>query len=68
MKVIHKTKKQLLTDLLILVFVSGIVGIALKFTVFFDKWVYYPWFPNVLDSVFLVCGVVWLAWMVKRKR
>ena len=37
-----------------LVFVFGIIGVALKFVTFFNQWVYFPSFPNALDSTFLI--------------
>jgi len=45
--------------------VFGTVGIALKFTTFFNRWVYFPSFPNALDSTFLILSVVYLAWKAK---
>lgn len=42
--------------------VSGVIGIALKFMTLFDHWLYFPIFPNVLDAVFLVVSVLYLAY------
>jgi hypothetical protein len=42
--------------------VSGTIGIALKFTTFFDKWVYFPLFPNIVDAAFLIVSVIYLFW------
>jgi hypothetical protein len=57
MKALHKSWRLLFHDLLLVTAVLGTVGIALKFTVYFDRWVWFPWFPNVLDSVFLLCAL-----------
>jgi len=46
--------------------VFGTIGIALKFTTYFNKWVYFPSFPNVLDASFLIFSVVYLVWRIKR--
>lgn len=61
MKVIHKSWKELFNDCVSIIFISGTIGIALKFTTFLDKWVYFPWFPNVFDAIFLVISVVYLS-------
>jgi hypothetical protein len=42
--------------------VSGVIGIALKFTTLFDHWLYFPTFPNILDALFLVLAVLYLAY------
>lgn len=39
---------------------AGVVGIALKFLSLLDYWVFFPVFPNVLDSVFLIGASSWL--------
>jgi len=41
--------------------VSGVIGIALKFITLLDHWLYFPIFPNVLDAMFLVVAVLYLA-------
>ena len=56
MKAFHKSRKEFLSFLLLLVFFFGTVGIALKFVSFFNHWVYFPAFPNSLDSAFLILG------------
>jgi hypothetical protein len=61
MKAPHKSWKDLLNDCLLIVCVFGTIGIALKFTTFFDKWVYFPSFPNVLDATFLISSGIYLA-------
>lgn len=42
--------------------VSGVIGIALKFTTLFDHWLYFPFFPNIFDALFLVIAVLYLAY------
>jgi hypothetical protein len=66
MKAMHRNWKELLNDCVLLILVSGTIGIALKFTTFFDKWVYFPSFPNVLDTSFLIFSVVYLVWKIKK--
>ena len=66
MKPFHQTRKSLVEDLLFIILVSGTVGIALKFTTFFENWVYFPIFPNIPDAMFLVLLVVYLFWRTKR--
>jgi hypothetical protein len=66
MKSLHRTWKELLNDCILLILVFGTVGIALKFVTFFDKWVYFPMFPNVLDATFLVFSVTYLVWRIKK--
>jgi hypothetical protein len=62
MRIAHKSWKELLNDCLLIVCVFGTIGIALKFAVFFDKWVYFPWFPNIVDAAFLIFSGTYLAW------
>jgi hypothetical protein len=31
------------------------VGIGLKFLTFLDKWVYFPFFPDIVDALVLAC-------------
>jgi hypothetical protein len=46
---------------------GGVIGIALKFTMLFDQWLYFPFFPNIFDSIFLIVSVIYLAYRsVKR--
>lgn len=61
MKTIHRNWIELTNDCLIIMFVAGTVGIALKFTTFFDQWVYFPSFPNILDAAFLITSVMYLT-------
>ena len=66
MKTMYKSWKQLLNDCVLLIMVFGTIGIALKFTMFFDKWVYFPSFPNAIDATFLIFSVIYLVWKIKR--
>ena len=68
MKAMHQRWSNLFNDCLLLVFVTGTVGIALKFATFFNQWVYFPSFPNTLDSTFLIVAVVYLAWRTRKHK
>lgn len=48
--------------------VSGVVGIALKFTTLFDHWLFFPLFPNILDALFLVISVLYLAYQAHKMK
>jgi len=63
----YQSWKQLLADLIVVMMVSGTVGIALKFTTFFDKWVFFPSFPNIFDSTFLIVAAFTLAFYAIKK-
>jgi len=39
---------------------AGTLAIALKFPTYWDRWVYFPTIPNVIDSAFLVVTGLWL--------
>ena len=54
MKTLNKSWKEVLTNGLMVAFFFGTVGVALKFVTFFNQWVYFPSFPNFLDSAFLI--------------
>jgi hypothetical protein len=56
-----KSWKELGNDLIMIIFIVGTIGIALKFTTFFDQWVYFPAFPNTLDSAFLISAVLYMG-------
>jgi hypothetical protein len=53
---------------MIIMLVAGTIGIALKFTTFFDRWVYFPSFPNIFDAAFLILSVGYLTWLAKKSR
>jgi hypothetical protein len=61
LKIKDVNSRTLLSNLLIIVFVFGTVGIALKFFTYFNHWVYFPSFPNALDSAFLILSVTYFA-------
>jgi len=72
----YHTYKNLAIDLLSILFISGTIGIALKFITFqiivnenlasgnLLTDVFFPYFPNVLDSAFLISAVFYLAWRI----
>ena len=76
MVVRYHTYKNLASDLLSILFISGTVGIALKFITFqiivnenlasgnLLTDAFFPYFPNVLDSAFLISSVLYLAWRI----
>jgi hypothetical protein len=66
MKWIPKTRKELLNNCVILMLACGTAGIALKFTTFFNKWVFFPFFPNILDTAFLILSVIYLSLRSKK--
>ena len=66
MKTLHRTWSELFNDCMIIMLVAGTIGIALKFTTFFDKWVYFPSFPNICDAAFLILSATYLTWTAKR--
>jgi hypothetical protein len=68
MKALHRNWNELLNDCIIIMLVAGTIGIALKFTTFFDKWVYFPSFPNICDAAFLIFSATYLTWTAKRTR
>jgi len=43
------------------------VALALGFTRYFDHWVYFPWFPNALDSITMLSVGAVLLWDVVRQ-
>lgn len=61
MEKIPTEPKELLNACIIIVLITGTVGIALKFVALFDKWIYWPSIPNVLDATFLIIAVVYLG-------
>ena len=72
----YHTYKDLAIDLLSILLISGTIGIALKFITFqiilnenlasgnLLTDVFFPYFPNVLDSAFLISSVLYLAWRI----
>jgi intracellular septation protein A len=68
MHVIHNSWKELAHDCTRILLVCGTIGIAVKFVTFFNHWVYFPSFPNVLDSTFLIISVAYLSWSSHKPR
>jgi hypothetical protein len=68
MHVIHNSWKELAHDCIRILLVCGTIGIAVKFVTFFNHWVYFPSFPNVLDSTFLIISVAYLSWSSRQPR
>ncbi|MCW3996402.1 MAG: hypothetical protein NWE98_09700 [Candidatus Bathyarchaeota archaeon] len=68
MEPIHNTWRELLHDCLLIISVTGTIGIAIKFVTFFNQWVYFPSFPNALDSTFLISAVGYLAWASRKRK
>ena len=68
MKIIHNNRIELFQDCMMIMFVCGTIGIALKFITFFNQWVYFPSFPNMLDSAFLISAVAFFAWKSFKRR
>jgi hypothetical protein len=68
MKTLHKNWAELANDCIMIALLTGTIGIALKFVTFFNHWVYFPAFPNTLDSAFLIISVIYLAWRAKSTR
>ena len=66
MKTIHENWNALLDDCLQIALICGTIGISLKFITFFDKWVFFPSFPNILDSTFLILSVLYLTWKIRK--
>ncbi|GAG95431.1 unnamed protein product [marine sediment metagenome] len=48
-------------NIISIICVSGTVGISLKWVTVFDRWVYFPFFPDILDASFLIFSVLFLA-------
>ena len=67
MKAIHNHWGDLFNDLIQIALVAGTIGISLKFITFFDRWVYFPTFPNFLDSTFLILAITYFAWKARRR-
>jgi hypothetical protein len=68
MKALHSSDNELLHDCMLIVFSCGIIGIAIKFVTFVNQWVFFPSFPNVLDSAFLISAAGYFAWTSLKRR
>ena len=63
-EILYKTEitwRQFFDDALIIICICGSIAVALKFVTYFDHWVFFPGFPNALDSVFIIFSAVYLA-------
>ena len=60
------TRAQVLERGSILLFCAGILGIAFKFSTYWNHWVYFPLWPNICDSLFLIVGALVLAYKALR--
>jgi len=60
------TKKELVERLVLVLCVFGTIGIALKFSTFWDHWVYFPMWPNICDSMFLIFAILCTTWLAIR--
>ncbi len=58
--------RELLGKCLIIACVSGTIGIALKLSTFLETTVFFPFFPNILDWIFLVAATVYLGYRAWR--
>jgi len=67
MKAMHQNWGELANDCVQVALVCGTIGIALKFITFFNHWVYFPTFPNVIDSAFLITAILYLAFAARRR-
>jgi len=67
MKAVHQNWNQLASDCIQIALVCGTIGIALKFITFFNHWVYFPAFPNVLDSAFLITAILYFAYAARKR-
>lgn len=63
-----QSKRELLENCLSIAAILGICGIAFKFPSYFDQWVYFPSFPNICDSIFLVLSACWLGVKIWKRK
>ena len=73
MKAEYRNPQEFTTDLLTVLMISGTIGIALKFVTFqvvlnsnlaagnILTGLFFPYFPNLLDSAFLILSILFLA-------
>jgi hypothetical protein len=57
----QKSWKEVFSNGLMVAFFFGTVAIALKFVTFFNHWVYFPSFPNSVESAFLILGSIYFV-------
>jgi len=42
--------------------VGGVIGISFKFIMLLNHWLYFPFFPNIFDAMFLIISVLYLSY------
>jgi hypothetical protein len=68
MKALYEAKNELLHDCMLTIFACGTIGIAIKLVTFVNQWVFFPSFPNALDSAFLISATAYFAWASRSRR
>jgi putative flippase GtrA len=43
-------------------FSFGAIGMACKYLVFYGHWVFFPWWPNIADSVVIIIAALLLLY------
>ncbi len=46
---------------------SGLIGFALKFTIYFDEWYFLPMWPNLGDSMFIAAAGLAIIYLAVRE-
>lgn len=54
-------KKLSLDSFLRAIFIGGTIGVALKLILLMNNYVFLPYFPNILDSIFLIVSILYLG-------
>lgn len=60
--------RELAVKALVVILAAGTVGIALKFTTYFEKWVWFPIWPNAVGAAFLIATALTLAYLGLRRQ
>jgi hypothetical protein len=68
MEPIHNSWNELAKDIVLIIFACGTIAIALKFTTFFNQWVYFAPYPNIFDTIFLIVAVSYLVINARRRK
>ena len=68
------TKRQFAYKVILVILGAGLIGFALKFTTYFNKWYWFPTWPNIGDAAFIfIAGLSLLilgfkkGWVKKQK-
>lgn len=76
----QKNLKDFASNVLVVLLVAGNIGVALKFVTFqiilnsnlaegnILTGVFLPYFPNLLDSAFIISSMLFFAWKIFKKR